>query len=221
MNKTKKNEFKPEYKYETLTGKFTDYRGMVRDFTMVAVSIPMKNDDAVVTRPVMYEDEYEIPAKNVLNEETGQIEYVPSTTEKFVDEADEVLAPITKMLSVGVATRCVRDTHDADLGVRIAYGKAMKLWEHTLYVSHPGMINTKMVKALLEQEAEHFKKDPGSYLVGYNDAKARYAKDGKIAEVEMTDEEIADTKKSEKKNLPVKTTDVKKKFLKEADENQK
>lgn len=221
MNKTKKNEFKPEYKYETLTGKFTDYRGMVRDFTMVAVSIPMKNDDAVVTRPVMYEDEYEIPAKNVLNEETGQIEYVPSTTEKFVDEADEVLAPITKMLSVGVATRCVRDTHDADLGVRIAYGKAMKLWEHTLYVSHPGMINTKMVKALLEQEAEHFKKDPGSYLVGYNDAKARYAKDGKIAEVEMTYEEIADTKKSEKKNLPVKTTDVKKKFLKEADENQK
>ncbi len=221
MNKTKKNEFKPEYKYETLTGKFTDYRGMVRDFTMVAVSIPMKNDDAVVTRPIEVEDEYEIPAKNVLDPDSGQIVYVPESTEKFVDEYDELLAPITKMLSVGVATRCVRDTHDADLGVRIAYGKALKLWDHTLYVSHPGMINTKMVKALLEQEAEHFKKDPGSYLVGYNDAKARYAKDGKIAEVEMTDEEIADTKKSEKKNLPVKTTDVKKKFLKEADENQK
>ncbi len=221
MNKTKKNEFKPEYKYETLTGKFTDYRGMVRDFTMVAVSIPMKNDDAVVTRPIEVEDEYEIPSKNVLDPETGQIVYVPESTEKFVDEYDELLAPITKMLSVGVATRCVRDTHDADLGVRIAYGKALKLWDHTLYVSHPGMINTKMVKALLEQEAEHFKKDPGSYLVGYNDAKARYAKDGKIAEVEMTDEEIADTKKSEKKNFPVKATDVKKKFLKEADENQK
>ena len=100
-----KKEFKPEYKYETLTGKFTDYRGMVRDFTMVAVSIPMKYDDAVVTRPVMVEDEYEIPAKNVLNEENGQIEYVPASTEKFIDEVDEVLAPITKMLSVGVATR--------------------------------------------------------------------------------------------------------------------
>lgn len=221
MNKTKKNEFKPEYKYETLTGKFTDYRGMVRDFTMVAVSIPMKNDDAVVTRPVEVEDEYEIPAKNVLDPDTGQVVYVPESTEKFVDEYDELLAPITKMLSVGVATRCVRDTHDADLGVRIAYGKALKLWDHTLYVSHPGMINTKMVKALLEQEAEHFKKDPGSYLVGYNDAKARYAKDGKIAEVEMTDEEIADTKKSEKKNLPVKSIDVKKKFLNEADNVQK
>lgn len=214
---TKKNEFKPEYKYETLTGKFTDYRGMVRDFTMVAVSIPMKNDDAVVTRPVEVEDEYEIPAKNVLDEDTGQIVYVPESTEKFVDEYDELLAPITKMLSVGVATRCVRDTHDADLGVRIAYGKAMKLWDHTLYVSHPGMINTKMVKALLEQEAEHFKKDPGSYLVGYNDAKARYLKDGKIAEVEMTEEEITNSKKSEKKDLPVKSVDVKKKFLYEAD----
>lgn len=192
-----KKEFKPEYKYETLTGKFTDYRGMVRDFTMVAVSIPMKYDDAVVTRPVMVEDEYEIPAKNVLNEENGQIEYVPASTEKFIDEVDEVLAPVTKMLSVGVATRCVRDTHDADLGVRIAYGKALKLLDHSLYVSHPGMINTKMVKALLEQEAEHFKKDPGSYLAGYNEAKARYAKDGKIAEVEMTETEIEDASKTE------------------------
>ena len=216
---TKKNEFKPEYKYETLTGKFTDYRGMVRDFTMVAVSIPLKNDDVVVTRPVEVEDEYEVPAKNVLDPETNEIVYIPESTEKFVDEYDELLAPITKMLSVGVATRCVRDTHDADLGVRIAYGKAMKLWDHTLYVSHPGMINTKMVKALLEQEAEHFKKDPGSYLVGYNDAKARYLKDGKIAEVEMTEEEITDSKKSEKekKNLPAKSVDVKKKFLHEAD----
>ena len=128
---------------------------------------------------------------------TSAFEYVPASTEKFIDEVDEVLAPITKMLSVGVATRCVRDTHDADLGVRIAYGKALKLLDHSLYVSHPGMINTKMVKALLEQEADHFKKDPGSYLAGYNDAKARYAKDGKIAEVEMTEVEIEDASKKE------------------------
>ena len=70
------------------------------------------------------------------------------------------------------------------------------------------MINTKMVKALLEQEAEHFKKDPGSYLAGYNEAKTRYAKDGKIAEVEMTETEIEDASKKETESTEDNTVSV-------------
>lgn len=188
MTKTKKN-FNPEYKYETLSGKFVDYRGNDRDFTMVAVSIPMTDDDVIVTHPVEYEDSYEIPAKKVLNEETGQVEFQPAQTETFVDEYYEVISPVAKMLSIGVAVRCVRD-EDKGLGERIAYGKAVTLLNRTLFVSHPGMINTKMVRALLEQEAEHFAKDPGSYLTGYNADKLRYEKTGQIAEAEMTAEEV-------------------------------
>ena len=188
MTKTMKT-FKPEFKHETLTGKFTDYRGNERDFTMVAVSIPMKDEDAIVTRPVEYETSYEVPAKNVLNEETGQIGFVPARTETYVDEYDEVLAPVTKMLSIGVAVRCVRD-EDKGLGEQIAYGKAITLLNHTLYVSHSGMINTKMVRALLEQEADYFVKDPGSYITGYNADKLRFEATGQIAEAEMTADEI-------------------------------
>ena len=107
MTKTKKN-FNPEYKYETLSGKFVDYRGNDRDFTMVAVSIPMTDDDVIVTHPVEYEDSYEIPAKKVLNEETGQVEFQPAQTETFVDEYYEVISPVAKMLSIGVAVRLLQ-----------------------------------------------------------------------------------------------------------------
>lgn len=230
MTKTKKT-FKPEFKHETLTGKFTDYRGNERDFTMVAVSIPMMDEDAIVTRPVEYETSYEVPAKNVLNEETGQIEFVPARTEKYVDEYDEVLAPVAKMLSIGVSVRCVRD-EDKGLGEQIAYGKAITLLNHTLYVSHSGMINTKMVRALLEQEADHFVKDPGSYITGYNADKLRFETTGQIAEAEMTADEIKAHNIQKKKdtgklrsvkninqNEMSKAKGLKEKFLNEANMN--
>lgn len=155
-----KSNWNPEYKYETLTGKFTDYRGQERDFTMVAVSVPATEERHSVVKTV-----------------AGYPGYW------------EGVADVAKMLTIGVAVRCVRDK-DLGLGERIAYGKALALRNHTVYVSHPGMINTKMVKALLEQEAAFFKKDPGSYIKGYNFDRDRYRRTGKIAEAEMTEAEI-------------------------------
>lgn len=160
--KTKTNNWEPEYRYETLKGKFTDYRGQERDFTMVAVSIPIKDDSIKVQRPV-------------------------EVTEGWC--YNETISEVAKMLSIGVSVRCMRDK-DLGLGEQIAYGKAVKLQNHTLFVSHPGMINTKMVKALLEQEATFFIKDPGSYIKGYNFDKQRYLTTGKIAEAEMTADEL-------------------------------
>lgn len=159
--KTKTNNWEPEYRYETLKGKFTDYRGQERDFTMVAVSIPIKDDSIKVQRPV------EVTKGWCYNE----------------------VSEVAKMLSIGVSVRCMRDK-DLGLGEQIAYGKAVKLQNHTLFVSHPGMINTKMVKALLEQEATFFIKDPGSYIKGYNFDKQRYLTTGKVAEAEMTADEL-------------------------------
>ena len=135
------------------------------------------------------------------------------------------------MLSIGVAVRCVRD-EDKGLGEQIAYGKAVTLLNHTLYVSHSGMINTKMVRALLEQEAEHFVKDPGSYITGYNADKFRFEATGQIAEAEMTVDEVKahniQKKKDAGKLRPTKPTNqnempkvkgLKEKFLNEANEN--
>ena len=84
-----------------------------------------------------------------------------------------------KALSIGVSVRSVRDA-DNGMGPRIAYGKAVnpRSMEHVMFVTHPGMINTLMVEALLKQEAAHFEKDPGTYLAGYNHDKMKYEKTG-------------------------------------------
>ena len=184
MNKTK--EWVPEFKYETYTGTFKDYRGNNRDFTMVAVSIPMdETENPRVVKTVEMENEMDFPDKEIHNENGDIIDFVPGYTHFYKLDADIDVNPVVKMLSVGVAVRAVRD-NDLGIGERIAYGKAVKLRNHVLFATHPGMINTKMVKAFLEQEAEHFKKDPGSYLTAYNADKFRYAETGKIADAEKT-----------------------------------
>jgi hypothetical protein len=183
MSKVNK-EWVPEYKHETLKGTFVDYCGNERDFTMVAVSIPLDECDSTrVVRTEMFENEINLPDRVVENEHGEIVDFNPGGVTFYQDEMDVLISPVTKMLSVGVSVRAVSDK-DTNISERIAYGKAVKLKNHTLYVSHPGMINTKMVQALLEQEAEHFKKDPGSYIVNYNHDKFRFEKTGIIAEPE-------------------------------------
>ena len=109
-------------------------------------------------------------------------------------ETQTKISPVRKMLAIGVAVRCNRDK-DLGLGEYIAYGKALRNASsgtgHVMFVSHGGMINTKMVRALLEQEAEHFAKDPGSYIKGYNIDRDRYLKTGHIAMAELTVDEYS------------------------------
>lgn len=88
-----------------------------------------------------------------------------------------------KVLTIGIAVRSVQD-NDNGMGVRIAYGKALKKADHVLAVTHEGMINTTMVDALLAQEASYFEKNPGMYLAGYNDDKERWYKTGRVANAE-------------------------------------
>lgn len=199
MTKTTKN-WCPEYKYESINGNFVDYRGQKRDYTMVAVSIPMYGITSC------YEGKYNLPYNMNTTDEIAWY----NNYEEF--ESYE----ISKMLSIGIAVRCVRD-EDTGLGERIAYGKAVKLKNHTLFVSHPGMVNTKMVQALLEQEAAHFEKDPGSYITNYNADRDRYKATGKIAAAELTAEEVQKMNNTSGRIVDVKNIPVKQRMQNEAD----
>ena len=208
MSKTK--EWVPEFKHETYRGTFKDYRGNDREFTMVAVSIPMDEyENPRVVKTVEIENEIDFPDKEIRNENGDIINFIPGYTHFYNIDTDVEVSPVVKMLSVGVAVLSVRD-NDTGIGERIAYGKAVKLRNHVLYATHPGMINTKMVQAFLEQEAEHFKKDPGSYLTAYNADKFLYEKTGKIAEAEKTYADVehcsidVGNNISKVKNIPVK-----------------
>lgn len=105
--------------------------------------------------------------------------------------------PVEKLLVLGVAVRCNRDA-DNGMGERIAYGKALKKMDHTVMVSHAGLINTTMVGALLQQEAAFFEKDPGMYIAGYNSDKRRFEESGRVAPAELSEDELPsnDWKKS-------------------------
>lgn len=124
-------------KVQTLVDSFTDENGEIRNFVIAAISVPF--------------DDYE---------------YIYSEwQENPFDE--EVVVRFTKGLKIGWAICNPVDIFSEDLGIRIAIGRAEKNSEFALVASQPGYINTKMVQAFLEQEAEFFKANPQSKIKGY------------------------------------------------------
>ena len=144
MNKNIKTEFKID--------KFVDYAGVEREFILAAVSVPLPlKADVYVPDPESY------------------IKYGDSFA-----YFDDFAVPTEKYLLIGISVRNVEDKYDEEIGKRIAVGKALKGKGKQIYASHAGLINTKMVQALLEQEAEYFKRDPQSYIAGYRNAEKRW-----------------------------------------------
>lgn len=136
---------KTEFKID----KFVDYAGVEREFILAAVSVPLPSDKTFV--------------------------YIPdpdSYTNTFY--LTDIAASLEKYLFIGMSIRNPEDKYDEEIGKRIAVGKALKGKGKQIYASHAGLINTKMVQALLEQEAEYFKRDPQSYIAGYRNAEKRW-----------------------------------------------
>lgn len=92
----------------------------------------------------------------------------------YIEEDGEPIDNDMKVLSIGVSVCRPSDTFSETLGKTIAEGKAMKYRNHALYTTDAGLINETMVKALLKQEAEYFKMNPGRYLAGYDRDAEKY-----------------------------------------------
>lgn len=126
---------------------FIDYKGTKVNFILAAVSIPCNN----VIVPV---------------DECGCVD----------EEQWEKQVESPKILSIGMAIQHPTDTWNEELGKEIAYGKAIKKRDHVLATTDAGLINTKVVEALVEQEAAYMHVNPGRYIAGYDDAKNKYLK---------------------------------------------
>lgn len=121
--------------------KFIDNKGIEREFIIAAVSLDVNKDDLD-----------------------------PIAVTFFGDSS--FFTSVAKVLCLGIAVKRPEDEFDEKLGMRIAEGKALKVLTNPskgklITVSDSGLINTKMVQALLEQEALYFKRDPRSYIAGY------------------------------------------------------
>lgn len=93
---------------------------------------------------------------------------------------DDEFCSITKILSLGIAVGHINDKNcwNEEIGKKIALGRSLKwnVGSPILVTSCKGFISTELVDAFLKKEMEHFKKDPGTYISGYNDSKERYLK---------------------------------------------
>lgn len=74
---------------------------------------------------------------------------------------------ICKCLKLGYAICNPNDEFNEELGMTIATGRAQKNKDYALFAVKPGYINTDTVAALLEREAEFFKRNPEIYIKGY------------------------------------------------------
>lgn len=82
-----------------------------------------------------------------------------------------------KILSIGLSICHPDDEFDTNIGFKVAYQKAINS-KNNLVIKTPsfGMVNTKMVDLILDQQADYFINNPESYLKGYKEAKKKYEK---------------------------------------------
>ena len=139
---------------ETLVDSFVDENGVERKFVIAAVSEVLPKTLAE-QNPKVYG-----------NAEDGDCGV--SYEVVVYDEWDgESLDQLVKSLKIGFAICNPNDEFNEELGLKIAIGRARKNNTCALYATELGYINTKLVKAFLEQEAEYFKRNPESRIAGY------------------------------------------------------
>lgn len=161
---------------EFITDSFTDYAGKVHQFVIAALSqnLPVRSGQ-LENNPV-------------------ESNCVPVTHEVgiYVEDygTEDYLGTVTKVVRLGVSICNPTDTFDEKVGALKAAARAHDA-KPALYAANPGVINTKVVKALLEQEAEYLKNNPENFIAGYADMRDRYltrqkmeAMKGQFSEVE-------------------------------------
>lgn len=144
---------------EFITDSFTDYAGKVHQFVIAALS-------------------QNLPTR------TGQLESSPvgddnvSVTHEvgiYIEDygTEDYLGTVSKVVRLGVSICNPTDIFDEKVGALKAAARAHEAGP-TLYASNPGVINTKVVKALLKKEAEYLKDHPEDFIPGYADMRDRY-----------------------------------------------
>lgn len=144
---------------EFITDSFIDYAGKVHQFVIAALSqnLPTRTGQ-LESSPVDDNDVSVIHEVGVYVEDYGTEDY---------------LGTVTKVIRLGVSICNPTDTFDEKVGALKAAARARNA-EPALYAANPGVINTRVVKALLEQEAEYLKHNPENFIPGYADMRDRY-----------------------------------------------
>lgn len=101
----------------------------------------------------------------------------------------ETVGSVEKGLRIGISVCHPDDKFDEKVGTLKAVARARNS-EIALYATNKGYINSPIVKAFLEQEAEFFKKNPERYIKGYSESKERYLKKKSMEEMKANFSEV-------------------------------
>lgn len=161
---------------ETITSEFIDYKGEKHYFIIAAIS-------------------QNFPKYLDISKEEAFINKADKTTNKCIPVFYEVneycdgygmtgyTIPVNKSLRIGISVCNPVDKFDKSLGKAKAIGRA-RMSDPVLVVKNPGLINTKVVRALLEQESEYLKNNPELLIKGYKESKLRYERNHQMVNLE-------------------------------------
>ncbi len=161
---------------EVINDSFVDYAGKTHYFTIAAVSSMLPRNGKELGMDG-YEDNTVTHEVAVYVEDYG---------------TDDYLCNVTKALRLGISMCNPTDEFNEKVGALKAIARAREN-EPALLSINPGTINTRVVRALLEQEAEYLKHNPENFIEGYADMKARYEK---RKEMEAMAENFSETEKA-------------------------
>lgn len=102
-------------------------------------------------------------------------------------------ADVQKVIKLGVAVCNPDDEFNEEKGKMIAINKARNSVDYAMFAVLPGMINTAVVNALVNQEVIFIKENPGRVIPGYIDEKIKFETRKAFAEklASLTEEEKA------------------------------
>ena len=161
---------------EVINDSFVDYAGKTHYFTIAAISSLLPRNGKELGMDSL-EDNTVTHEVAVYVEDYG---------------TDDYLCNVTKALRLGISMCNPTDEFNEKVGALKAIARAREN-EPSLLSVDPGTINTKVVRALLEQEAEYLKNNPENFIEGYADMKARYEK---CKEMEAMAENFSETEKA-------------------------
>lgn len=161
---------------EVINDSFVDYAGKTHYFTIAAVSSLLPRNGKELGMDSL-EDNTVTHEVAIYIEDYG---------------TDDYLCNVTKALRLGISMCNPTDEFDEKVGALKAIARAREN-EPSLLSVDPGTINTRVVRALLEQEAEYLKHNPENFIEGYADMRARYEK---RKEMEAMAENFSETEKA-------------------------
>lgn len=150
---------------EHIVDSFTDYEGKVRHFVIAAVSETLPK-----TAVEAYKDEWTGEDKKITYSIAEEVEGEP--TAYLTDE-------VVKVLKLGITICNPNDTFNEELGKKVAAQRA----QPKLYATDSGVINSTMVKALLQQEASYVKNNPEKYIAAYAENREKFFKNQELENI--------------------------------------